>query len=313
MYNYKIDDGVTKKVLNSYNSNSKKSSIDDLIDKLNVANESFTTMEIPEYVAPDFEKMEKLEISQDDVKKQAESSLVEFKNNSLKQIDDNIDSKSNQLNSNRETLINNNEETKKKIDLYYDNARQQTSDDALKRGLARSSIVINQLDAFNKDELKTFEALEKDFNNNLNAIDFEINSLTKQKEQALADFDIAYAVKLNDAINNLNTELSKKQAEIIKYNNDIAEKEKEYLNNYNKLVNDIKNKNIDKDVKMIDLTAEYGEKVVSNYRKNILNNIVNSYFAGMDKNEVLSILQNNDDLKSALGSYYQDILDKYRS
>jgi len=185
MYNYKIDDGVTKKVLNSYNSNSKKSSIDDLIDKLNVANESFTTMEIPEYVAPDFEKMEKLEISQDDVKKQAESSLVEFKNNSLKQIDDNIDSKSNQLNSNRETLINNNEETKKKIDLYYDNARQQTSDDALKRGLARSSIVINQLDAFNKDELKTFEALEKDFNNNLNAIDFEINSLTKQKEQAL--------------------------------------------------------------------------------------------------------------------------------
>ena len=210
-------------------------------------------------------------------------------------------------------MINNNEETKKKIDLYYDNARQQTSDDALKRGLARSSIVINQLDAFNKDELKTFEALEKDFNNNLNAIDFEINSLTKQKEQALADFDIAYAVKLNDAINNLNTELSKKQAEIIKYNNDIAEKEKEYLNNYNKLVNDIKNKNIDKDVKMIDLTAEYGEKVVSNYRKNILNNIVNSYFAGMDKNEVLSILQNNDDLKSALGSYYQDILDKYRS
>lgn len=190
--------------------------------------------------------------------------------------------------------------------------RENSSNDALKRGLSRSSIVINQLDAFNKDELNTYKALEKDYNDKLDEINFELNSLNQQKQQALADFDIAYAVKLNDQINTLTNNLLEKQTAIIKYNNEIFEKERDYKDKYNSLVADIKEKNINKDANWAELIAKYGEKVIYGYKNNQINNLVDSYFKNMSKEEILNILNTNAELRKALGNNLESIIARYQ-
>lgn len=311
MYNYKIEGDVTKKVLSKYNSGSY-TDVDELIDKLKTAESSFLTLDIPEYIAPEFEKMDKLVIDKEDIKKQAEDSLFEYRNSNLNNIENNYINKEKELNENKTDLISANINAKEELSKYYDTARENASNDALKRGLARSSIIINKLDAFNNDEINTYKELDKEYNDNLMVIEFELNSLTKQKQQAINDFDIAYAVKLNDAITKLNADLAEKQAEIIKYNNEIAEKEKKYLDDYNELVKDIKSKNIDKDADLMDLSAKYGSKVIENYRKNLINEIFNSYAKNMEKEKVLDLLNNNEDLRKVLGSNLEDILNNYK-
>lgn len=310
--NYTIDDEVTKKVLKTYSSNQKNSNIDELISKINQVDESFAITDIPEYEAPQFEKLENINISDEEIKEQAENSLYDYKQSSLKKIEDEISEKESTLNQNLEDLNTNVTNSKQTLEAYYDDKREDTSNDALKRGLSRSSIVINQLDAFNKDEIATYNQIEKEYQENLNSINFELNSLNLQKQQALDDFDIAYAVKLNEQISALNNELLEKQAEITKYNNEIVKQEEDYKQKYNELVNDIKNKNIDTDAKLIDLTAKYGEKVIENYRKSKVNSLVDTYFRDMEKEDIINELNNNESLRIALGSYLDEIIARYQ-
>lgn len=312
MNNYKIDDETTKKVLSSYNNAKDAGDIDKLIKQINQANETFCVVELPEYEEPSLERLEQIELNEDDIRKQAENSLLEYKNSSVSKIESDVKEKENMLNQNLEDLDKSKEESKVEIANYYDNIREISSNDALKRGLARSSIVINQLDAFNNDELNTYKALEKDYNEKIDEINFELNSLNQQKEQALADFDIAYAVKLNDQINTLTNSLLEKQTEIIKYNNEISEKEKDYKDKYNSFITDIKEKNINKDIDIAELIAKYGEKVISGYKNNQINNLVDSYFKNMSKEDILNILNTNEELRKALGSKLDSIIQRYQ-
>ena len=170
----------------------------------------------------------------------------------------------------------------------------------------------NQFDAFDKDEIDAFNAIDKELSDSINSLDFELSSLNLQKKKAMENFDISYAVKFSDKINQLNEDLLNEQNKVLKYNNEIAEKEKKYLDNYNKLVADIKDKNINNDIKIVDLIAKYGQKAVDTYKKNKIYSVLDGYFANMRNDEIKNVINNNADLKSALGGYLQDVLDRYK-
>ena len=155
-----------------------------------------------------------------------------------------------------------------------------------------------------------FYILDKNFLDTLNVYQFELNSLTQQKRRAVGEFNISGAVKLNDKINALTSEFEKKQSEIIKYNNEIAKQEQEYKENYDKLVADIKEKNIDNASRQSELVAKYGSKALANYTKNQIFAVLDNYLASKDKNKIISILTSSN-LKDALGSNYDEAYKKY--
>lgn len=312
MHNYKFSEDLTNKVIQSYEKSRSKNNVDDLVNEIHRTNEMFTIVDIPEYKDVAFDRMENVSISAEEIEKQAIESLADYKNTNINNIEKGINEKSDALNKNKVDLIESAEAEKKNIEKYYDNAIQTASDDALRRGLSRSSIVINKIDAFNQDELQAYKDLEKEYSSKLNAIDFELNSLNQQKQQAINDFDIAYAVKLNDKIAKLTDDLRKQQEEILKYNNEIAEKEEDYKLKYKEMVNDIKNTNISNNLKMTDLVAKYGQNAINNYRYNQISDIVDKYFANMSKEEIVDILANNQQLKKELGSSFDSIVEKYR-
>ena len=89
---------------------------------------------------------------------------------------------------------------KQEIISAYTSAKNEAKDDAIKRGLARSSIIVNTLASYDKGMLENLESEAKELESAISGYESERNLLEEQKNSALASFDIEYAVKLQDKI-----------------------------------------------------------------------------------------------------------------
>jgi len=195
-----IDDESTGKVLEIASSNNG----DELINKIKNFTSKFegSTNNVPENNVS-FEKLDNIKIDDEQIRNKAEEELFDYKKENYDKILNQTAEREDELLENKASLKENYNAAVENIANSYDKVRESASNDALKRGLQRSSIVINKLDAFNQDEINTYNALNKELTDSLNEIDFELNSLEAQQELALDEFDITYAVKLNNKISSL--------------------------------------------------------------------------------------------------------------
>ena len=304
-----IDEESSGKVIELVNSSSGV----DLINKIKDFTSKFegVSNNVPESNVS-FERLADIKIDDEQIKNQAEEELLSYKKENYDKILNQTIEKEAELKENKESLQENYNSAVENIAKSYDAVREKASDDALNRGLQRSSIVINKLDAFNQDEINTYNTLNKELTASLNAIDFELNSLEAQQELALDEFDITYAVKLNEKIASLKQELLDKQTEITKYNNQIAEKEANFDLKYQELVNTMNKENWNQNMDMLDMSAEYGSNVLEKYKQNQIYNIVDNYLAGLSKAEAKALLESNDTVKSYLTSQnLNSLLSKY--
>lgn len=309
MYQFKIGDSITQQVQNLADSTSNSSK--SLIEKLKEFNKKYNTNSVSLNNNIDLKKLEDVVIDADKIKEDASNSLIEEKNSALNSIDENYSNKETQLKKDIEDLNLNALDYKNNINNTYETAKQTASDDALKRGLARSSIVINKLDAFNNEQISKINSIDEELTNSINELNFELNTLSAQKENAINEFDISYTVKLNDKINELTNELTQKQLEVTKYNNEIAQIEENYNLKYKQLENDMNNDNWDKEQDMLQFTSKYGTNLLSKYKQTQVENMVKDAFSGLTKEEIVNMLDTDSDLKNALGSYYDYIKSLY--
>lgn len=100
--------------------------------------------------------------------------------------------------------------------------------EALKRGLARSSIIMNKIEEFDKGKIDSAAKIQSGLAEKLNKIDYNIASLETAREKALADADMQYAADLTKKIKELETERQKNVNEALQYNNTVTEKEAKY-------------------------------------------------------------------------------------
>lgn len=313
MYSFRVDDKVTKKAIGSIDaSNKKNNSLEELVDSINKINHSLdlggTNMDVK---VPTFERLDNVEIDDNKIKTEAEKELQSYKDAGYNKINTDTTSKLEKLNTNKQSLKNNYTDTISNLDKYYDNARKTVSNDALSRGLARSSIVINELQAFTNEQLNTYTRLNEELTNNINALDFEINALEEEKDKALSQFDIDYAEKLTSKIASLKKDLENKQVEITKYNNEIAEKEAEFNLKYKELESDLEKADWSKQSDLIEIVGKYGANVFEKYKSNQVISLLDDYFAGKSLSVINYELKYNQSLKEALGKYYDTVVNHY--
>ena len=179
MYQYKVSTADADKVKKL----TQDADINKLLDQIANINKSFANASDTKVNGSvSFDKLEQVTKSDDELLKEAENSLYDYKKSSVDKIEEDAASQKKALVENINTLKSQAEESKSSIAKAYDNARQATSDDALKRGLARSSIVINNLDALTNEEIDAYTTLDKEISDKVNAINFEISALDAQKE-----------------------------------------------------------------------------------------------------------------------------------
>ncbi len=312
MYQYKITSDLNEKAKSVLNT--KKNS-NNILEKLKEVNNLFSVNETENMPnSPTFERLKDVEIDADKIKQDAIDELKEYKTNSISNIENEYINKGSQFKSNIEDLKETAQSTKNEISNSFANLKEEASNDALKRGLARSSIIINTLDAFNNKEIETYNKIDKELSNNINAINFELNALTSSYEEALNNFDIDYASKLKDKIDSTTEKLKKQQEEVIKYNNEIAEKEAEFNSKLFELTNEINDKNWDKNQDVIELYGKYGTMVVDKYKSNKMYDIALNYFSGLNREDALNEISNNSEFKILLGeTNYEKLINTLKS
>ena len=129
----------------------------------------------------------------------------------------------------------------------------------------------------------------------------KLNILEGQKQSALGAFDIEYAIKLQDKIDSINSELAEKQENIIKYNNQIKELQAKHQKEQ-----DETNFNNLKD--LAGIYAKYGTGVVDEIKNNQKYQVAKEYFKNMSNGDAVLELESNPNYKTQLGSYYNRLL-----
>lgn len=309
---YNIPDLVTGNVISIVDQEKRKQNIKDINNKLDFVASKYNGSNqtaVPEKIT--LEKMEFVKPTESDVLKQGEDSLNDYKTSGVQSIEDEYKLKEDKLYSDKSSVIDAGNKSKQNLKQYYDNAITNAENQALKRGLSRSSIILNQLDAFEKSKIDDYKQIDKDITNQINAINFELNALTSQKQTALNNFDVTYAVKLQEKINNLNKELADKEAEVIKYNNEIALKEAEFNKDVDELKNEISKSTWEDTTDLIDIYGKYGQNVVNKVKNDDIYNTAREYLKSLSQAEVLAILADQD-FKHKLGeSNFEKILNEF--
>lgn len=242
------------------------------------------------------------------VKKQAEDGLYDYKTTSLTKIENDYTTNKNAIDEKLNELSTSKNESKNNLKSAYENAKLDASNDAIKRGLARSSIIVNKLASYDKAMLDEFSKIENDWNEAYNKLSSEKTMLEVQKQNALDAFDIAYAVKLSEKINSINEKIDEKEREVIEYNNKVEQLEKEFELEKQKQIQDYNDKLNDKKLDILEYYGDYGTNQVELIKQTEKYDKALAYFMSIPKQEALSILENNDHFKASLKNYYNKLL-----
>ena len=276
-----------------------------LLDGLKELESSFKLSSLPSSSA-DIKKKEYDTRTLEDIKEQAISLLDDYKNTSKQVIENDYEGQKKILSDDITTQKESEKSKKEQVASYIESAKQQTSDDALKRGLARSSIVVNQLNAFDNKQIEEFKKIDEEIASNVSKLESEINLLNLKKQNALDNFDITYAVKLNEKISELTNEVQKYNDEVLEYNNKIAEQERAY-NDSVKKAQDERNREV------YEFLAAYGGKVLDSRLSSYRADYVIDYLDSLSSSEALEVLKDNEEIKIALGDGYDKVISYFEN
>jgi len=281
--------------------NVKVYSNDQLTDELNNIKEKY---KYGDYVdAPESLGLEKVEVpekSEEELVTLAKNSLEQNyntqKNNTTtsfeKQIEDIINSK--------KSLTDSASKQTTEINEIYDRSVAQTEEQALKRGLARSSIVINQLSTIEGDRANQLATILNTLQSSLDINQSKISQLEKQKDQALSELDVEYALELQDQIEKTTQEYQKQRQEAIDFNNSIAKLEAEY-----KL--DLDKQKQAKQKQTIEMNEKYGVNHTQNIIAQKQFEFLKNYYDTLEPSFALDQFLTSSSLKSILGNNYSTL------
>ena len=294
IYNYFLRDFYEKggDLMYTYRFSAKQNDRDELLKKFDDINKkySFSDNSVSDL---NLTKLQYSAPSEEDITEKAKNSLAEYYKTGVDKINNQNIEKINKINSQIEEEKQNTENSKNNLEKYYVQAKENTSNEALKRGLGRSSIVINKLEAFDRDQIENYIQLDKELTNKLNTLNIEKNTLEAQKETALNNFDIEYALKLSQKIDSIKEEVSNTEKEVVKYNNEIALKEANYKQG-------VENDRIKNTEKLLEYEKEYGTDSLTEAKLTEKFDLAYNYLMGMSKEDALKALETDTDLQKEL-------------
>ena len=300
MYQYIFDETTTNKA----NESTKKSK--DIFEQFYEVDNKYNTI-TNQTGDLNLEKINYTKPTNEEIEKNAKNSLESYKNSSISNINSNFDEKKQNIDQSIQELKNKNNAETQSIALAFETAKDETKDDAIRRGLARSSIVVNKLAGLNQQMLETLNQKTKEIGEKIDSFNAQKAALEEQKQSALNSFDIEYAVKLQDKINSISDDIAKKEKEITEYNNKI---EKE-MAQWKKEQEDSAYK---KTTEIAELMGKYGLTVFDVLKQNEKYEIAKAHFNLMDKDEAITEFTNNPNYINQLGqSLYNKLLNEMQN
>lgn len=256
--------------------------------------------------APTYTRLDTNKASDEQIRAEAEQELAAYKAQGEQGVEKELRAKEEKYRADMQSATDAQAEAERKATQSYESARRSTDDDMLRRGLARSSIAANKQAALFESEASAKAQIAAEYGKQINALTEQINGLDAQRQQALNDFNLSYAMKLSDRIAELKQERDKAVNDAIKYNNTLDEKEH--------------NAAVDKQMKESDLYSEAlsqrekEEKLTTLTEKDMLAMYtqIAQKLRGLNKNDARDIVLNNANIRATLGgAYYYKLYDEF--
>ena len=246
--------------------------------------------------------------SEDEIKARINEYYAPIKKQDKKSIDNEYDAKIKAQNDKKDEV----KASAKK--QYADNSQnkkdnlEKIKSTAAEKGMLRSSIKSN----LDEQAQKNFEEMKAQIYNkyasNIDAIDYKIEQLNSQRQDALSDLDIAYAKSISTDIDKLVKERDAELDKIRKYNDDQTKKATEYIENRAKLIQKQK-----EDIAKLQ-TKERESEVRYGYSGEKLDEYTNrltaavEFYKSMPADIAYELVLNNQQLKKYLGSMYGSLV-----
>ena len=153
------------------------------------------------------------------------------------------------------------------------------------------------------------EHLANELSSKILEIEKEEKDLINKRDTALANFEIEYAVKLQDKIDELTNEITKYNNQVTEYNNKLKEiEEKRRLEHEKQYANAVK-ENEERNQEILRFLSKYGKGSYSVYAQQQKINAINEFVNSLDKQTALEVMLEDDEIKNVLGeSDFNEIL-----
>lgn len=257
---------------------------------------------------------ESLGLEKVDVPNKTDEELISLAKSSVSQkygdkktsTNENFSKQIEKLLESKETLSKNADTKKNEINNIYNESIKETENQMLKRGLARSSIVIGELSNLEGAKASELANVLNELETNLNNAEKSIADLETQKEQALASLDIEYALELEEEIEKVKSEYQEARNEAIKFNNNVEKIEAEY-----KL--DLDKQKLDKQESVTKLENEYGVNYTYQTMKSKQFDYLKEYLSSLEPSYAINLFLTNKDFYSILGDRYSEMYQYLKS
>jgi len=166
--------------------------------------------------------------SEEDVKNEVADIINEKYVNKTQEItakaQDDIDSTNKKITQN---VVEKNEKDAN-INKIYDKYINNMENQALKRGLARSSIIINQIDGIESERAEKLNKSAEDYSTKLSELEDDIVAIRANLKENLSMLELEKAKEEKTMLDTKLTELSKLKKQIADFNNNVEKVQAEY-------------------------------------------------------------------------------------
>ena len=250
-----------------------------------------TVADLPEYLDLDEKTFE--ETSEEEIEKQAkaeaDAKYEAMKNEAEKELDQKVSGVESQKKTAEETALDLQSET----NMQFDKAREIASNDALRRGLARSSIVLLELSQIEEARAGELLDIQKNLLDSLAGFETDLQNLATDHEKAMRELDLAKAAEISANIQKKMESLEKTRNEVLEYNNKVKELE----HKYNISIDEAREKLVEQNKEE---TAKLN-KNIEEAKKNEQIALLTNYYAQFGKERALAELATDTNIAQKVG------------
>lgn len=241
---------------------------------------------------------------------EAENSLANDRADQIQAIRDRSENEVKQNTAVRDAYISDRDGERATLAENYEAAVRAVDNDAIKRGLARSSVAAVGRSELESEYLKRNADVEKSYGKKIAELDGEIAAADGKLRAALDDFNLSYATRLNQKIAELKAERDQKIERVTSFNNSVREKQAKLDADKLKTESELFSAAIEQKKK-----ANSADGLSASERDKLFKSVYDSmdkYLASLDKQEAKLEIRNHTLYRQHLSNYYYTKLyDKY--
>lgn len=203
------------------------------------------------------------------------------------------------------------------LEKLYSQLRENSLNDSIKRGMARSSVASDKLSALDSAHIGAAGDIERGYTESVAKIDEDISALEKELGGALDQLDVKSASELEDRIQKLKDERDAKVKEYEKYNNDVRVKNDKYaLERENKIADYLAQKEKEKAEKdkaqqAYEKENGYSGEKLDNYSKRY--QLAYDFYSSLSPDVAVDALKASPNMKYYLGVYYDKLMSSLKT